>query len=273
MTEKTIETIETVKTVKTTEAAKNYQEPLYQIYKRGGRYFSEAFVDRKRAHDRSDPVRHGTVITVAFVADGKDKGKWIVCDCTPKKWANGTKPANAPLYNFFGSGHIIANLETEGFGEIDRSVLDETVRKELSEELLVRSENNEIRLEVWKDEENTGEHIGAKPYLYDEKNLKPIGWSEFDGDDNMEYSYIYSLAIPASDVPLLLSGDDGPDSTSVYLPVRVMSELELLKAPYVTQVSGAKKKKAACLDAISRLWDILNIETYEKLIDTINNHK
>ena len=258
---------------KNTKAAKVYEEPLYEVYEHCGKYFISDFVDRKVAHNADKPIRHLTVIIVAFVADGNEKGKWIVIDRTAKQWAKGKgKQCKSPSYNFFG-GHVTADIDKANLlgVEVPQYILDESAKRELSEELLVLSDDNEILLEKWKNGKWTGERIGAKPY--ETLDLIPIGMSKFDGKTNLEFSYYYALATPEKDIQKLIASDDRKKGKHVALPILLKTEMELLKVPYVVESPHLEPQGEVC-DAITRLWSGgENAKIYEKLVKTIDNYK
>ena len=252
------------------ETAKSYSEPLYEAYERGGKYYLSAFADRKTAEDPVNPVRHLTVIIVPFAADGKDKGKWIVHDRTEKQWAKGKVSCKSPSYNFFG-GHVKADITKEELlgCEIPQYIFDNAARDELSEELLVGSDNNEKLLEIWEDKTPTGKSVGAKPYPANK--LIPVGMTEFDGGGNQEFSYFYALPISGGDIHKLIAADDYGMNKNVRLTIAVKSEMELLKAPYRTDTPYVRQNGEIC-DAITRLWENENDNTYNKLIEIINGY-
>ncbi|MDR0287641.1 MAG: hypothetical protein LBI03_08080 [Clostridiales bacterium] len=256
--------------VKRTEVAQIYTEPLYEVREEGGKYYLSSFVDRKIAENSNTPILHLTVIIVPFVADGVQKGQWIVQDRAAKQWAKGKLFCNSPSYNFFG-GHVKADIsKTELLGsEIPQYILDEAAKRELSEELLVLSDNNEIVLEQWQYGDKTDKVTGAKPYVY--KELIPVGMSKYYSADNSEISYFYALPVPSEDVPKLIAADDY-DGKNVELPVYVKTEMQLLKTPYRTNLSYTTEQGEIC-DAITRLWDgYYNVKVYNKLVEIISNY-
>ena len=257
--------------VKTTEEAKTFQEPIYAVLKSSdGKYFLNGLIDRKTAETCENRIFHCTVIIVPFIADGKDKGKFIVHDRMPKLWAKGCTynrscPSERSL-NFLG-GHVAAdinNLELL-FKEIPQELFDDS--DELSQELKIRSDNSEETLEVWETGAKTQKNIGVKPY--DAPPLIPIGMTvlNWEYNRNREYSYLYALPVPSEDVPKLVMADDyisDEETHNVYLPMAVMDEKELLMLRY-------REPYSEVCDAIKRLWEPKNAEVYNKLIATINN--
>jgi len=256
--------------VTSAKIAEAFGEPLYSAHKTDGKYFIDGYIDRKAAERPENPIRHLTVIIVPFVADGADKGDWLVIDRTARQWAKGAARIKSPSYNFIG-GHVKADLKDESLigSEVARKIFDETALIELSEELWINSGQKETLLEVWENGADTKKTVGVAQYSA--LPLIPIGITEFESETNYEFSFVYALPVPSADLPNLAAADDYGAGKHIYLPLFAKNETELLKVPYVTYLPDSKPNGEIC-DAITRLWENKNKEVYDKLIEAIKNY-
>jgi hypothetical protein len=234
-------------------------EMLYQGKKEGSEYYVEDFIDRDYAEKNG--VRHYTAIIVPFIMDGTEKGKWIVHDRTPKLWAKKKPVAYDKSYNLIG-GHIKASdMSLKGKPMPEKILLDGAMA-ELSEELFIKSLEllEDVEVEVWENSRLTElrERVGR----YDSKDLIPVGFTEYDSDNNVEYSYVYALPIPSEDFDRLVSADDYGKNLNVKLNLEKFTE-EQLKDLHSNEPS------IEVCDAITRLWDPINAQILVKLHDVI----
>ncbi len=237
-------------------------EPLYVVERRGDDCYIVGFTERTRAEKTGE--RHLTVIIVPFVADGRDRGKWIVHDRTPKQQARRKRDYKTPSYNLFG-GHCTANLDrTDLIGTVvPMGICDDAAKRELEEELLRAGSKTE--LEIWEDGHATGAVVLADPY--EPTDLIPIGFTSYQDKENVELSFVYTLPIPEADIGCLIAADNymrEGQERNLQLEIAVMSETELLIIPY-------RNPNAEICDAITRLWLPENTGVYEKLKRTIND--
>lgn len=219
-------------------------------------------------------LRHLTVIIVPFVADGAHEGHWITHNRHDKQIVKGK--ACAPLsLNLFG-GHCGPSDDITGLvGQtVKDELLFENALRELSEELLVQ-EGLEKRLERWGGGVFTGEYLNASPYEVCEEDLIPIGFTEYTAKDNVEYSYVFALPVPGSQVEQLIAADNymkisQADGTAreadIALPVEVKEEAELKR------LWESRDPQIEVCDAITRLWEDQNREVYQKLLDSIRTY-
>ena len=249
---------------KSVDAIKSLKEPLYIAYKYNDKYFISGFIDRKKAENYMDPIFHFTVIVVAFISDGDEKGKFLVVDRTPRQWAKAVPTLYNFSINFFG-GHVKADITNEEVigQEAPQHIFDESAKREIAEELLIRSSKKDRLIEIWEDKKPTGTYIGVEPY--NTQPLVPIGMSEFNNKTNNEFSFVYCLPIPSTDVPKLLAAEDDGNGNDIYLQIHKMSEMDLLKVPY-------EQSNSELCDAIYRIWDKRNEKVYRKLMKTIKNY-
>lgn len=238
--------------------ANTKSEPLFLVEQRGDKYFITGFTEWDIAEQNN--LRHLTVIIVSFVADGKEKGKWVVHDRTQRQWARGLPDCKNLSYNFFG-GHCTADLSRVDLigAEVPQEICDFTARRELEEELLCHG--NEIELEKWEGRQKRVENVTAG--FYHAKEPIPIGFSSFSGIGNLEISYIYALPIPEADLPKLVASDsymlDGKEH-SVCLPIVTVSESELKEMH-----ARSEETNVEICDAVTRLWLPENAGVYKKL--------
>jgi hypothetical protein len=118
-------------------------EKLYIVKRRGRGYLISGFEERTVAE--SEGHRHLTVIIVPFVADGSERGRWIVHDRTAKLWAKGKNGDRSPSLNLFG-GHcsVTADQKKQVGGPVTQDIFDEAAKRELEEELLCRGSGRSL---------------------------------------------------------------------------------------------------------------------------------
>ncbi|MFA0814528.1 MAG: hypothetical protein ACC608_01935 [Anaerofustis sp.] len=249
-------------------------ELLYMIKKSDDRYIITGITERSVAEKLG--LRHLTVIIVPFVTDGADKGCWIIHNRHDKQIAKGKTSAPLSL-NLFG-GHCgppeddIARLIGKTVGP---ELLRENALRELSEELLCKN-GMKKRLELWRDGVFAGEFLYASPYEVCPESLIPIGFTEYAAKDNVEYSYIFALPVPGSQVEQIIAADnydkhsqaDGITyETDIALPVVFMTESELKR------LWESRDPQVEVCDAITRLWEEQNRAVYQRLLDCIETHE
>jgi len=238
-------------------------EKLYIIKKSRRGYIISGFEERIVAE--SEGHRHLTVIIVPFVADGSEKGRWIVHDRTKKLWAKGKKAVLSPSLNLFG-GHcsVIADQLRQAGEPVTKDIFDEAAERELEEELLCRGSGRS--LETWTS--NKGPSGGTEAAQYVHKALISIGLVTYSGRDNREASYLYALPVPSKDMDALIAADNyfrqGKEH-DIALPILRKSEAEL-KALY------KQNPEVELCDAITRLWLWENRAVHRKLRHAIRNH-
>jgi hypothetical protein len=219
-------------------------ETIFYGRKLGSDYIVAGVVDRDSAE--IDGIRHFTTIIVPIIADGADKGKWIVADRTAKQWAKNKPTEYAKSYNLIG-GHIKANDISLVGKPMPPEVLLEGALEELSEELYsTQSETSgTASLEIWKDGKFTGHRESVGRYNHNE--LIPIDYTEFKSKNNVEYSYVYALPVPSKDVAGLVAADDYGKNLNVKLDIGIFSEAQL------NNMDKNDPSIEIC-DAIKRLW-------------------
>lgn len=249
-------------------------ELLYMVKKSDEEYIITGITERSVAEKMG--LRHLTVIVVPFVTDGADKGCWIVHNRHDKQVAKGKTGAPLSL-NLFG-GHC-GPSDNDISGVIGQTVGIERLRKnalrELSEELLCKN-GMEKQLELWRDGMFAGEFLYASPYEVYPESLIPIGFTEYAAKDNIEYSYIFALPVPGSQVEQIIAADnyekrsqtDGiAYETDIALPVVFMAESELKR------LWESRDPQVEVCDAITRLWEEQNRVVHQRLIEYIGAHE
>jgi hypothetical protein len=230
-------------------------ETIYQGKKEGSKYIVDGVVDRDVAE--KDGIRHFTVIIVPIITDGEDKGKWIVADRTKKQQAKNKPVKHEKSYNLIG-GHIKANDMSLIGQPMSDEVLLEGALEELSEELFSAQfeTSGNVSVELWENGKFTGcrESVGK----YNNKELIPIGFTEFTSAQNTEYSYVYVLPVPSADVAYLVTADDYGKGLNVKLDIAIFSESQL-------KDMHENDPSIEICDAITRLWLPENTEILEKL--------
>jgi hypothetical protein len=125
-------------------------DPLYIVEKKDDQYILIDYVNREFSH--ANGLRHLTVIVLAFVADGAQRGKWIVHNRYEKQQAKELQRENPDVdrlkttsLNLFG-GHCVPlpwyNSKTAAYvydrigALVPKSVMVRNAIRELSEELL-----------------------------------------------------------------------------------------------------------------------------------------
>jgi|GEM_PF-3948866 len=215
---------------------------------------------------------HLTVIVVPFIADGLHRGKIVLHDRTAKLEAKKSGNRKSPSYNLFG-GHCVADITKIGHIVTESDYIS-NARRELSEELLKKgNSSSKKQLETWKNGEKQDDTVGAEPFSH--KELISLGITANLEGNNKEYSYYFALPISESELfegtadisktspenLKLVAADSyhrGGEEHDVYLPICIMSEIDLLKTPYVTP-------NAEICDAFTRLWKPENAGVYAKL--------
>jgi len=251
-------------------AASVNAELVYLIGRSEGNYLITGVTKRDLAHELG--LCHLTVIIVPFISNGLHKGKFIVHDRTAKLEATRVANGKSPSYNLFG-GHCIADVAKIGATVTD-SICKEEAKRELSEELFRKGgPGSKIQLEIWEGGKRQEHTAQAEPYKPNE--LIPIGITLNPNEHNNECSYYFALPVPESDI---FGGEIGfsdaiPENLSllaadsyrlngkernILLPIKIFSELELLKIPYLNP-------KTEICDAITRLWRPENERVYKTL--------
>ena len=247
-------------------------ELIYMVQKLDENVIISGITERSIAEKLG--LRHLTVIIVPFVTDGAHEGCWITHNRHDKQIAKGK--ACAPLsLNLFG-GHCGPSDDIMGLvGQtVGNELLHKNALRELSEELLVK-EGMEKRLERWGGGVFTGEYMNASPYEVSEEDLIPIGFTEYTAKENVEYSYVFALPVPGSQVEQMIAADNymkisQTDGTAreadIALPVEVKEEAELKR------LWESRNPQIEVCDAITRLWEEQNLVTYQKLLECICTH-
>ncbi len=248
-------------------------ELLYMVIKMDEKYIISGITERSVAEKLG--LRHLTVIVVPFVMDGTDKGFWIIHNRHDKQIAKGKTSAPLSL-NLFG-GHCGPSDDdiTGRIGQmVENELLCENALRELSEEFLCKK-GMEKRLELWSEGLFAGEYLYASPYEVCYENLIPIGFTGYTAKDNVEYSYIFALPVPGSQVDQIIAADnyhkysqtDGKAyEIDIALPVVSMAESELKR------LWESRNPQIEVCDAITRLWEEQNHATYQRLLECIRNH-
>ena len=190
-------------------------------------------------------------------------------------WWNGatrTERASGTLSLDLFGGHCYAQVSQIGY-IVEESDMMFGVMREMNRRLLLRG-SGEITLEVWEEKLREPVFMGrqtASPYLeYADGDWINMGLVEYRDEANSEYSYVFAMPIPAYDVEQLLAAGKYPrdgEKQGVQLPLHMYAEEEL-RALY-----GFRMPNREICDAITRLWEPQNAETYARLTDFINRVK
>lgn len=240
------------------------KEKIITVERRGEKVIYTGSSDRDTAHKHG--ICHLTVIVVPFIADGADKGKWIIHDRRDKQLAKGL-PCPGCSFNLFG-GHCNPPFSEAALigEEIPEALLIDSALRELSEELYLSCDSGEALERFGKNET-----VLAKPYPLNENSLIGIGWTFFSDAADTECSFLYGLPVPSKDVESLIAADDyiKPDGTkgNIALPVFIKTERELL------DIYRENNSDTEICNAITRLWDERNSAVYKKLSDTIQSRE
>jgi hypothetical protein len=257
------------------QARQRSPEQVYIVKQEGDAYVITGTAERKAAEAQG--LCHLTVIIVAFVADGEKKGCWLLHDRTAKLWAKGDKSGKSPSWNFFG-GHAVVSEGSDVTGtRVSMRIFRDTAERELNEELM-RMNGTQTELALWGKQSADGKTdlppriIGtmqADPYPVKPENLLPIGYATYTGKNNVEVSFVYALPIPSRDVPALIAADDyesNSEKHNIALPIRAMTEHDLKRA-------AQEEPHTEICDAVTRLWEKENAQTYNALMNTIANRR
>ena len=205
-------------------------------------------------------IRHLTVIIVPFIADGENKGKWLVHNRSDKQLAKGlvTPPYS---YNLFG-GHCNPPENEEALlgKEISPHLLLDAAVREMSEELFIREDRGR-ELEIFGTE-NT---IRVLPYPVSAEKLIPLGYADFNDTKDHECSYYFALPLPVQNPEGFIAADDylreDGSKGNVALPVSLKTERELY------ELYRENNSDIEICNAISRLWEEQNKELYHRLLE------
>lgn len=235
-------------------------EKLYIVEKRKRKFVICGFAERKSAEENG--LRHLTVIIVPFVADGPEKGRWIVHDRTAKLWAKGKSGERTPSLNLFG-GHCTADEEQkERIGQpVTMDIFDTAAERELQEELLCHGSGR--TLEHWASKEGPSGTTEAAQYAH--AALIPIGIVTCSEQNNREASFLYALPVYSNDLDALVAADNyirQGEERDIELPILRRSEAEL------KELHNHNPAVEVC-DAITRLWKRENRAAYRKLMRVI----
>jgi hypothetical protein len=260
-------------------------EKIYEGEKGGKNnleYMVVGTVDRDKAEAKG--ICHFTTIIVPFITDtnpdSEDKGKWIFHDRTPKLWAKKKTPQYKKSFNLIG-GHIQAVDESLIGKAMKSKTLVEGALDELSSELLIEdisSDFDDIKVEIW-DKDGKNGTLNARKYF--SRQLIPVGYTEYDSENNKEFSYVFALPVPIEDYGELICADDYIDVDNEHRNVKLKKKLateEVLYAIYQEQqriIAANKEPEIEICDAITRLWDdknATNKKTLAKLRSIINNN-
>jgi 8-oxo-dGTP pyrophosphatase MutT (NUDIX family) len=231
-------------------------EKLYIVEKSRRGYIIRGFEERTVAESKG--LQHLTVIIVPFVADGPEKGRWIVHDRTAKLWAKGKAGKRSPSLNLFGGHCAAAEDQEQRVNEpVTMDIFEDAAKRELEEELLCRGSGR--CLEVWSSKEGPSGSIEAAQYAH--LALIPLGIVTCSEKDNKEASFLYALPVPSKDVDALIAADNylrQGKECDISLPILRKSEAEL-KALY------KQNPDVEICDAITRLWRWENRVVHRKL--------
>lgn len=252
-------------------------EKLFIAEKINDEYIIKGFAEREYIEKYG--IRHLTTIIIPYITDGNDKRKWILHDRSAKirakMWVKGKCPPFKTeydkSYNLIG-GHCSAEGNEGLFGEpIQENLIREDAKRELTEE--VYTEGDDIFLEIWDENGNTGKTKSAKKYNCDDL-LEFVGVAEYGtvGSGNVEYSFVYALPISSVEYNNLLFADDyiSPNDKknhNVFLEKKLFTADELANMP-IACVNG--KSSAEICDAITRLWLPQNKAVLKKLLKITN---
>ena len=260
---------------KKANSAVNYgifqKEQVFIVDRISGIYIIKGAIEREFAENNQ--IRHLTTICVAFIMDGEHREKWIVHNRRHKQIAKGLESPEYS-YNLFG-GHC----STDGYALaplLDVRINDDFLRRQMVRELneeIMEIEDGDRHwprvLEIWEDDKQKmmsdyPQTVTVSPYRFDDKDLIPIGFTEYSGHKNSEYSFVFALPILSGNYPRLIAADDyyldGDHSKhNIALPVSVFSERELKR------MMRFKKRKVEICDSITRLFEKENSPVLEKL--------
>jgi hypothetical protein len=244
-------------------------EKVYIIEKVGENYKITDIVSR--THAEANNLCHLTTICLPFIIDGGEdvKGRWVAHDRYHKLVAKGKACPEKIFqsFNLFG-GHTTPPDNTENLigTFIDEAILYDGLRKELMEEILQRTDEGSMELEVWEKGIKTGNLINAMPYPVSLFTPIPIGFAEYADKNNTEYSFVFALPIKHSDYKKLIAADDYEqidEKHNISLPLELFSEDEL-----VAMMNENNPNIEIC-DAITRLFLLQNSDTLEKLREVV----
>lgn len=213
--------------------------------------------DRDRAH-KTDRLRHLTVITVVYC-----DGKVLIVDSLSRQYAkkNGESVADLEkLFNFPGSGHAcgvwIPDCEL-------KEIADLTARDEVAQELKQNRGDGipDVLLEIWEKGDKSPVPSGPAPAWNFVRENEPVflDWVSYDGDENVEYSAVYTLRISPEEKNRLVCCDDyaGPDKIKhdVALGEQRWLTLDELIALHEYNRQNKNNVKEKLLDGIERILD------------------
>lgn len=252
--------------------ANKTEEHVYIVERQNDSVICSGTIERTVAE--REGIRHLTVIIVPFIADGENKGNWIVHNRHDKQKAK-NKISPMLSINLFG-GHCCPSdgdiIETGS--TVNESLLLHNAVREMTEELFERCSSQDtgaIALEDWsKGFPDCSIPIYGRSYNMPECSLIPIGYADYTSKNNVECSYLFALPIPCADIDKLIAADDyqrkdGSKGT-VCLPILIKTERELF------ELSKADSSDVEICDAITRLWELQNKNTYQRLIDFIDRY-
>jgi len=256
-------------------------ELIYLVEKIEEEYKIIGIADRKLAEKAN--LRHLTTICVPFICDdGKDeegndvKGNWIVHNRYHKQAAKGEE-CPPESYNLFGGHCTTESIENIG-SVVSESILFDGIRRELNEELLRKKTDEKdkiIKLEVWENGSRKMKNkkivtIDAAQYHVPLFSIIPVGYTEYDGGSNREYSYVFALPVPYEAYKNLVAADDYEKNAkkhNIFLPVKNFSESRLKE---LNKIANIKSHNLA--DAVFRLFEPQNEKTLIKLREKISEY-
>lgn len=234
-------------------------ERIITVDRQGDQIIYSGSAERNFAHQKG--ICHLTVIIIPFIADGKNKGKWVVHNRRDKQLAKGLA-CPAVSFNLFG-GHC--NPPKEEASLVDKEVraellLDSALR-ELSEELFLKADEG-MALECF----GSKDVIIAKRYPVNSTDLIPLGYTYCKDKNDIECSYVYAFSVPSAVEERIIAADDYTKSDgskgNVALPVFLKSESELIKHHNLSE--------SEICNAITRLWKPQNAEIHSKLLQIMH---
>jgi len=220
-------------------------ENLFIVERSGDDVIIKDIAERKYAEDNG--LRHLTVICVIFTIED---GKWLLQNrykryVTKAKAAKKPIPAPYDIFNTLG-GHCTPGTNDQSLiGEkVTEALLYESLRKELSEELLTKADRTPFPIPLFAP--------------------IPIGLTEHNAPNNIELSYYFALPMTTAQSQQIYTADDvviDGVKENIIMEHKCFSQSELV----------ALKAENKLEDAITRLYDNpANHKTLQKLRETID---
>ena len=225
-------------------------------------------ISRKEAEKNGTP--HLTVVTIAFITDGGNKGSVIVHNRHDKQISKGIDCKNYS-YNFFGGHCNPLNKNTENMygSPVSDEFMLENMLRELSEEMFI-STNEKDTEAVFLKNITTGENIPAKPFRANGHDLIKLGITIYKSRYDNEYSYYYALPVSKETADTIISADDCEKSDGT--KINIMLQTSFMSLERLEQIYRENRDDTEICNAISRLFEKENSSVLKKLKNLIRSY-